>query len=455
MKVKAITRSDDDYKRDRKSDVHKIQRNYDPVLHPFEREREYTRALNATKLERMFAKPFLAALNGHSDSVYCMAKHAKDLQLVVSGSGDGELRAWRINERNCFWNTAGHRGTVKGVCIMPNTSQFISVGVDKIAKIWTMSESRQPAYTYHGKGAFTGVDHHRSDPLFATSGSVIDLWDVNRSEPINTFEWGADTINAVKFNQTETNIIASCGTDRAIALYDIRTRTPLHKLFLQFHSNALSWNPMEAYNFVVANEDHNCYQFDMRNFSKAVVAYTDHVSAVMDIDFSPTGDQFVTGSYDRTVRIYNTKSPKSKDAYHTKRMQRVFAVKFTMDSKYVLSGSDDTNIRLWKADASERLGVRNNRERTYLAYSEKLKEKYAHLPEIRRISKHRFLPTDIKKATATKGVMLESRRIKELNRLNNQKKIRNPKMATKNAKKALPEQKPKSLKQKIILRSET
>lgn len=71
------------------------------------------------------------------------------------------------------------------------------------------------------------------------------------------------------------------------------------------------------------------------------------------------------------------------------------------------------------------------------------------------MARHRFLPTDIKKATTTKGVMLESRRIKELNRLNNQKKIRNPKLATKDAKKALPDHKPKSLKQTIILRSET
>ncbi len=33
--------------------------------HPFEAEREYTRALNSVKLEKVFAKPFLGALDGH------------------------------------------------------------------------------------------------------------------------------------------------------------------------------------------------------------------------------------------------------------------------------------------------------------------------------------------------------------------------------------------------------
>lgn len=32
-------------------------------------------------------------------------------------------------------------------------------------------------------------------------------------------------------------------------------------------------------------------------------------------------------------------------------------MKFSCDASYVLSGSDDTNIRLWKAKASEQLGV--------------------------------------------------------------------------------------------------
>lgn len=68
-----------------------VPRNYDPTLHPFEVCREYTRALNATKLERVFAKPFLASLDGHRDGVNCMAKHATSLSTLLSGSYDGEV----------------------------------------------------------------------------------------------------------------------------------------------------------------------------------------------------------------------------------------------------------------------------------------------------------------------------------------------------------------------------
>ena len=56
-------------------------RNLDPAQHPFERAREYTRALNAVKMERMFAAPFIAQLGeGHVDGVYSMAKDPGSLQ---------------------------------------------------------------------------------------------------------------------------------------------------------------------------------------------------------------------------------------------------------------------------------------------------------------------------------------------------------------------------------------
>ena len=61
---------------------------------------------------------------------------------------------------------------------------------------------------------------------------------------------------------------------------------------------------MEAFHFTVANEDHNCYTFDMRRLDSALTIHKDHVSAVMDVCYAPTGREFVSASYDRTIRIF-------------------------------------------------------------------------------------------------------------------------------------------------------
>ncbi|KAJ1965975.1 Protein sof1 [Dipsacomyces acuminosporus] len=426
MKVKALSRSMADYTRETTSDIQKLPRNINPELHPFERAREYKRALNAAKIERMFAKPFLASLSGHIDSIYAMAKNPWDLDSVITGSGDGEIRVWSLSSQSTSWRApAAHHGIVKGVCNIPGgkTDRFMSVGTDKLAKVWSRSESAfgddgvtpEPIATYSGKNAFSGIDHHRNRPLFATSSSSIEIWDVDRSEPISNLTWGADTINTVRMNQTEVNVLASCGTDRSIILYDLRTSSPLAKVVMTLSTNSIAWNPMEAFTFATANEDHNVYLFDMRRMDHASNVLRDHVSAVMDVDYSPTGHEIVSGSYDRTVRLWDTNSGHSRDIYHAKRMQRVFCVKYTMDNNYVLSGSDDSNLRLWRARASQRMGAKSNRERASIEYSEKLKDRYKYVPEVRKVLHQRNVPKGIKKAADTKRIMLRSRKNKEEN----------------------------------------
>ena len=73
-------------------------------------------------------------------------------------------------------------------------------------------------------------------------------------------------------------------------------------------------------NFVIGNENSNCYTFDMRKPDQAKMMHKDNGSAVLDIDFSPTGREFVTGSFDKTIRIFPFDGGRSREIYHTKRM---------------------------------------------------------------------------------------------------------------------------------------
>lgn len=44
----------------------------------------------------------------------------------------------------------------------------------------------------------------------------------------------------------------------------------------------------------------------MRNLNEPLNIHRDHVSAVIDVDYSPTGKELVSASYDKTIRIYET-----------------------------------------------------------------------------------------------------------------------------------------------------
>lgn len=74
MRVKVISRSADDFTRERSNDLQRVSRNYDPNLRTQEKAVEYVRALNAAKLDKVFARPFIGAMDGHIDAISCMAK---------------------------------------------------------------------------------------------------------------------------------------------------------------------------------------------------------------------------------------------------------------------------------------------------------------------------------------------------------------------------------------------
>ncbi|GFS34802.1 WD repeat and SOF domain-containing protein 1 [Actinidia rufa] len=345
----------------------------------------------------------------------------------------------------------GHQGAVRGLTASTDGRILVSCGTDCTVRLWNVplatvtdsddssDNSVKPLAVYvlviplllkydvlrhfvsfyykpnYSSPFFRAVDHQWNGDLFATAGAQVDIWDHNRSQPVNSFEWGKDTVISVRFNPGEPNVLATSArmnkcskpcklpgevsrAEQAMSwetAYGHRTKT-----------NSIAWNPMEPMNFTAANEDCSCYSYDARKLDEARCVHKDHVSAVMDIDYSPTGREFVTGSYDRTVRIFQFNAGHSREVYHTKRMQ-------SCDGSYVISGSDDTNLRIWKAKASEQLGVLLPRERRNQEYLEAVKNRYKHLPEVKRIVRHRHLPKPIYKASALRRIMTEAERKKE------------------------------------------
>ncbi|KAG5177627.1 WD40-repeat-containing domain protein [Tribonema minus] len=410
MKIKTISRLEEHYTRDCKTDVVKIHRNLDPKLHPFEKAREYGRALQATKLDKMFAKPFIGALDGHTDGVFCTATSPKNLVQFLSGACDGEVRVWDLSRRACVWKAAAHTGFVRGVAVTPDGRSFLSAGDDGLVKRWDLAiasdleERPRPTAQWTGKMGFRALDHHWGDATFATASDAVELWDAERAEPTHAFRWGADAVNSVRFNPAERCLLASTGSDRGAALYDARAAAPLRKVFLRMRSNGVAWNPRVPAQFALACEDHCAYTFDVRRLGAALVVHKDHVGAVMAVAFSPTGRELATAGYDRTLRIFGARDGRSREVYHTQRMQRAFCVAYSADARYVLSGSDDTCVRIWKARASERLGAIVPREARRLRYLDTLKRRYADMPDVRRIAKHRHVPRAVRGAARAEGV---------------------------------------------------
>ncbi|CAA6668560.1 unnamed protein product [Spirodela intermedia] len=371
---------------------------------------------------RFFTRPFVGTIDGHVDGVLCMAKNLiicpiKPLFLLLKlfsgfsffSDHSGILincfliNSWDMVSRRTVCQYAAHlriRQTVEcpitGVGESEDSSRNLSEVLDFGNTFWCIS-----------------------------SGAQVGIWDHNSS-----------------FNPGEPNLC-----DRSIVTYDLRMSSPVRKLIMKarnFNWIWLSWNhhctririhglplnlapPSACFfeNFYFANEDCNCYSYDARKLDEAKCVHQEHVSAVMDIDYSPTGREFVTGSYGRTVRIFQYNGGRSREIYHTKRMQ-------SCDGTYLISGSDGTNLRLWKAKASEQPGVvlpreRKKQECLEAKQSPSRSESHYRWRTFHLVNtfcsflsffvyRHRHLPKPIYKAANLRRTMIEADRTKEKRR---------------------------------------
>jgi len=418
VKIKTICRNSSDYSRQTSTEIQKIYRNTNPKLHSFQKAREYIRAFNAIKLDKLFSKPFLFSLSEPTDCVKSLAKNNFSLTDFASGGFDGQLLIYNLNNRKPIFNIKTQHEMIKEICYSENGENILSVGDDGFINVYNKKnlfvqrdkfysensnsvlensinnfpKKYSPILVYDNKGFLESIDHNYKEKNFATCGNVINIWNYERNSPIQTFKNVSDGYLKVKFNCSESNILLSTGFDRSITLYDLRTKNPLKSLTLKNKSACACWNPQEPFNFTVGNEDSNCYTFDMRNLNKIRMIHKDHILSVLAIDYSPTGKEFVTGSFDKTIRIFKVDSGYSRDCFHTKRMQKVYSVIFSNDDKYVISGSDDNNIRVWKSVANESIKILNKREIENREYNKRLVEKYQYMPEIRKIMKHKHVP---------------------------------------------------------------
>lgn len=393
MKIDTIYHSVNERRQQRKGDPSLRKYNKDPIYHPMMLQREYVRALNSAKLERMFAKPFIASFGLKGEGIWCLSKDANSSRFA-SVSYDNKITVWDISTRSLL---DSYNFDKKIEAISYDSSAGLFVAQDTCV----LNNST----TFKTTHLVSSLDYLSSQNLLAVGNSKgVHLFGVDRHTPRFVYEKNA--VNKVKLNPSFIHTMG-IATSHEIVLYDNRVGKEYESINIS-GINSMEFNPQKGYIFAVGCENASTLIYDMRDLSQQLNILRGHVGPVVSMSFSPNGSEIATGSFDHTIRIFGVENRKSRDCYYNDRMQIVHGLAYSNDGRFIVSGSDDGSLRLWKAQASGKVGPISKHEKEKLKYRETLKEKFKDTAEIARMTKHRFLPKELKHKMRTQHEAYEA-----------------------------------------------
>lgn len=275
-------------------------------------------------------------LSDHDAPVMSVAMHKK---LFVTVSKDGKAKLWRLmpsvssrpasNPSATIDNNQKHapfkqplpepttyccsRSITRTVCFSPNARCFATGSDDKNIKLWSTE---------------------------CKNKLLLSLMDGHTN-------W----VKCVRWSKTNDSILASCGDDGKICIWDARSRQRqapceiIHTVRrMQF--NCLDWHPVFEHHFATGAQDSSCVVWDLRN-RKQVQVYLEHSGSVNSISFNSGGSLLLSGSSDQTSKIFDVCEGRTMFTLlsHSK---PITSVCFNSTDELFATASQDKSVTVWK-----------------------------------------------------------------------------------------------------------
>jgi WD40 repeat protein len=271
-------------------------------------------------------------LRGHSKGINCLAfspaNSSTTTSQVLASASKGETKLWDLTKGKLIstlseypWSISGFVDEVNSLAFTPDGQIIVSGGAD----------------------------------------STIKLWHVGASDLIDILHKHNDIVRCVACTPDGRMFITG-GGDRKILFWDLTYRTVALTLSLDDTAARTLALSQDGKILVVGSyrkiKVWRVFQDSVTSIvnTELLHSFTAHSHLVSSLRVSPDGKILISGSVDKTIKIWNLATGKLLRTLKG-HGDEVLAVNLSPDGKIIASGSVDTTIKLWHLETGELLAT--------------------------------------------------------------------------------------------------
>ena len=246
-----------------------------------------------------------------------------DGNYLATTAYDAKVRLWRLPEGTFVKEFTGHEGTVWSLNFSPDGKTLASSGEDATIKIWNI-ESGQLIRTLLGHTRNVWDVKFSPDGTKIASGShdkTVKIWDANNGKLIQTLNDHSEAIVSLAFSP-DGQTLASTSDDKTIKLWHTTDWHLVRELRVPEHIQAADFSPDNKW-LLTGGRDKPVIGEFLQNFlgdskynkgvsmrlwevatGKLLQTFSHHANDVNDVSFCSDGKWIVSGSSDKTVELW-------------------------------------------------------------------------------------------------------------------------------------------------------
>jgi WD40 repeat protein len=306
----------------------------------------------------------LKEFDGLASDVTALAVSPDDQQILIGdGVGRAQLRSAAAGE--LLWESRSHSRGITNVAFVPALGRVLTASLDNTVAQRDIKTGREDAallLKHPGPITSLAVSSDGTRALTACGDKLVRLWDLRGAKLLLTLPVGDVATTDVAFSPDGSQGLTTTADNR-VRLWNLQSGTELpapgekEGPFLDLAATTmLVWSAAFSAEgdrlLTVGGAEAQLWDTAA---AKPLMSFSPQ-SAVSSVQFSKTGEQFVTGSWDNAARIWNTATGAALVKLGGVHTRFVNASVFSPDGSKVLTASDDQTVRMWDAASGKLLG---------------------------------------------------------------------------------------------------